>query len=396
MSDAPKIRKLSLRHFKGFRQAELNLSDFTVLVGTNASGKSNLRDAFRFLHGIARGYSLPDVFGEKWVEGGVLQWRGIRGGVREARFDGASSFSVAVETESGDSFQYAIEIGVRRGLPFVVREQLDRRGLHVLKAEPRTDRLAPEEALMPYLTRKSVSLTPRLLRLHRRRLEFISALESIRFLDLSPETLRMPSIPGQTVLGDRGENLSSVLLAICDDSSRKEALLEWVRQLTPMDVVDFKFVFDAAGRVLVTFVEPGGRVTSALSASDGTLRFLAIVSAFLTPEPARLYFFEEIDTGLHPSRLHLLVDLIESHTARGNTQVIATTHSPQLLGVLSERSLEAATLAYRVPGTDDQRLVRVMDLPDAARVLRQHDIARLQATGWLEDAVSFAADSKAV
>ena len=61
------------------------------------------------------------------------------------------------------------------------------------------------------------------------------------------------------------------------------------------------------------------------SASDGTLRFLAILAALLGTDPARLYFFEEIDNGIHPSRLRLLLDLIEGQTAKGGTQVVTTT-----------------------------------------------------------------------
>ncbi len=52
------IRELHLERFKNFRDATLTLGNLTLLVGTNASGKSNLRDAFRFLHGISRGYTL--------------------------------------------------------------------------------------------------------------------------------------------------------------------------------------------------------------------------------------------------------------------------------------------------------------------------------------------------
>src|SRR5258708_15542550 len=65
------ISRLVLRDFKGFHHAELDMSGFTVVVGTNASGKSNLRDAFRFIHGIGRGYTLAEIIGEKWIEGGV-------------------------------------------------------------------------------------------------------------------------------------------------------------------------------------------------------------------------------------------------------------------------------------------------------------------------------------
>jgi AAA15 family ATPase/GTPase len=81
------LTKLTLERFKNFEKAELVLGPLSVLIGTNASGKSNIRDAFRFLHGISRrGYTLADVMGEKYIEGGVIQWRGIRGGPREITY----------------------------------------------------------------------------------------------------------------------------------------------------------------------------------------------------------------------------------------------------------------------------------------------------------------------
>jgi predicted ATPase len=218
----------------------------------------------------------------------------------------------------------------------------------------------------------------------------LDALSSIRFLDLSPEAMRLPSIPGQVVLGDRGENLSSVLQAICEDPARKRAIAGWLRQLTPLDVVDFDLEQDSAGRVLLALVEADGRRVSANSASDGTLRFLAMIAAFLGSDPARFYFLEELETGLHPTRLSLLLELIETQTSRGVSQVVATTHSSQLLALLSQTSKEAAVLAYRLRGHQDQRLTRVVDLPDARRILKSQDLMRLHATGWLEDATEFA------
>ena len=60
-----------------------------------------------------------------------------------------------------------------------------------------------------------------------------------------------------------------------------------------------------------------------------------MLAALLGPKPASLYFFEEIDNGIHPSRLRLLLDLIETQTAKGKVQVI-TTHSPDLLSIINE------------------------------------------------------------
>ena len=94
---------------------------------------------------------------------------------------------------------------------------------------------------------------------------FLEELQSMRFLDLSPTAMRVPSIPGQVVLGDRGENLSSVLQAICADESTKRAVADWICELTPLDVVDFDFVPDQTGRILVTLVDSHGQRTSAYS-----------------------------------------------------------------------------------------------------------------------------------
>ena len=124
------ITRLVLRDFKGFHHAELDMSGFTVVVGTNASGKSNLRDAFRFLHGIGRGYTLAEIIGEKWIEGGVLQWRGIRGGTREATFEGSDAFSLEVTIELPDN-------GKRRTGTYSISVQVptDGRAVRVLRED---------------------------------------------------------------------------------------------------------------------------------------------------------------------------------------------------------------------------------------------------------------------
>ena len=115
------------------------------------------------------------------------------------------------------------------------------------------------------------------------------------------------------------------------------------------------------------------------SASDGTLRFLAMVAAFLGPEPARLYFFEELETGLHPTRLHLLLQLIEGRVQAGASQVIATTHSPQLLAFLAPATVADAILAYRKEGDPQQSLVRLNELPGAGELFDQQNVSRLFA-----------------
>ena len=77
------ITSLRLVDFKNFADETLRVGPFTVIVGANASGKSNIRDAFRFLHGIGRGYTLAEIIGGKYGAGGQVEWDGIRGATNE-------------------------------------------------------------------------------------------------------------------------------------------------------------------------------------------------------------------------------------------------------------------------------------------------------------------------
>lgn len=417
------LTKLRLTNFKGFKDAELTLGALTLLVGTNASGKSNIRDAFRFLHGIALGYNIAEIIGEKYGEGGILQWSGIRGGTRALTFQGAETFTLEVFSwfeidRIAREVIYKIEIntGAQSSVsnttkfPSVIFEslsipELDTKIFEVVPSKKGENDLSVEfygdkktrlfNRRRPIVT--SVFYSRYILATVRKKYPIVKQslaavienLKLIKFLDLEPERIRQPSFPGQNVLGDRGENLSSVLFEICQDPQRKEALLEWVQELTPMDAKDFEFPTDFTGKVLLTLVESNGQRISAYSASDGTLRFLAMLAALLGSEPAQFYFFEELDNGIHPTRLHLLLQLIEQKVSEGKIQMVATTHSPQLLRLLSPESLESASLTYRLPNHPDAKIQRILDIPDARRLIEKEDLARLHESGWLEDAMAF-------
>src|SRR5690606_31506546 len=125
------LERITLRGFKSFHDAEIDLGRLTLIVGANASGKSNLRDALRFLHGVGQGYALAEVIGEKYGPGGVLVWRGIRGGVREVATHGATRFSIGCairQSESPRSLLYSLTVDVSNVTtgPRVVEESLRR------------------------------------------------------------------------------------------------------------------------------------------------------------------------------------------------------------------------------------------------------------------------------
>ena len=65
-------------------------------------------------------------------------------------------------------------------------------------------------------------------------------------------------------------------------------------------------------------------------------------------------------------------------------QVVATTHSPQLLGRLSDAALEHASLIYRLEDQPDGRIIRLLDMPDARRIIKRFGAAELAAEGWFD------------
>lgn len=414
------ISKIRLRDFKGFQDTTLTVGRFTLVVGTNASGKSNIRDVFRFLHGIGRGYSLAEIIGGRYGAGGQAEWAQMRGAASEIIRFKQSRFQIDVEF-SVDGRQGRYHIAVERseqgrGGFRVVAETLHIGSESIYTSHPGTDdpvnaqddeghlvlRMAKMENQRKFGYRvlarpdqpglSQIGDFKNAGRSHKERAqELLDIFAGIRFLDLVPDLMRKPAFPGQGVLGDSGENLPTVLQAICEDPGRKSVLMEWVRELTPMDVVDFEFPLDpVSGLVQLALKESNGNLVSAYSASDGTLRFLAMLASLLGKQPAgkqpaRLYFFEELDNGIHPTRLRLLLDLIERQTENGKIQVVTTTHSPDLLSMVSDSTFQSTSVVFRPEGSVGAVIARVADLPNASELRATQGLGRLHASGWMED-----------
>ena len=430
--DLKRISRLRMTNFKNFEDEALHVGPFTVIAGANASGKSNIRDAFRLLHGIGRGYTLADVLGDKYGPGGQVESRSIRGAFNEVARFGNQEFSFEVffgkrirplfvsprePAYVSPSYGLTIEASEIGHAGLLVKREslLDQYGSFIYTSHPRANdpvgnqdddnhlliRMAKGKSQRKYGHKVAVrhhqpALTQiaehkKVLVDHKREAENVAEmLAGMRFLDLSPEHMRNPSFPGQTVLGDSGENLPTVLKAIWDDLRLRQTLRDWLRELTPMDVADFEFPSDStSGRIQLVIVEANGRRVSGYAASDGTLRFLAMLAALLGPNRPGLYFFEEIENGIHPSRLHLLVDLIEQQTADGDIQVITTTHSPQLLSMLSDEAFKCASVVCRDEDSTDAVIRLIHKLPNAEELRKSQGLDRLHVSGWFEDAIDF-------
>lgn len=410
------FRSLRLVTFKSFVDTDMHLAPFTLLVGANASGKSNIREAFRFLHGVSRGYTLAEVVGEKWIEGGVRVWNGTRGGAPQIARHGASTFALHVSfdvpTPQGQRAQvvdYRLDVRAGdHGELRVVREHLRTPNEYFFDTHPNDEPRGSSSRMITARIRKRgpgappddnfLSDRPVLTQISesaiatdsikQRVRAALAVLTSMAFLDLNPDAARESSPSGLKTMGDRGENLSSVLEVICEEPGRRVQLTSWVRALTPMDAIDIEFPKDVTNRVMAQLVESSGARIPLIAASDGTVRFLAMIATLLSPNRPHFIFFEEIENGIHPNRIYLLLDLIEQSVKANASQILATSHSPQLL-VHAYRTADASpSLVYRHEHAGSN-VVNVRTSPTMGPLLEQSDPASLMAAGWFEDVASF-------
>jgi energy-coupling factor transporter ATP-binding protein EcfA2 len=417
------LKRLRLKDFKSFVDEQVTLAPLTLLVGANASGKSNFLDAIQFLHANSFDLDLEQILnGEQRATPNA--WRGLRGGAPEAARLGTSRFTI----ESSWSARL-LEFDVRDITP---DRRLIEHPYHEFTlnlAHRMTCRTVPQplleaesltsgEGQVPFETgavrgdRIEVPITPlfgdvpetRLLSAHRSvllwthqaalsgeivlpSLGLTTALTHIGFLNIQPAAMRGYGRRGAP-LGVDGSNLSGVLAQLCDEPEAKRGLVDWLAEFCAPEITDLDFVeIKELGDVMAMFVEKGGKRISARSLSDGTLRFLGVLLALRTAEPGSVILMEEVDTGLHPTRIRLLLEYLETVTREREIQVIATTHSPVILQWLSPEALRSTLVFGRVPEHEGTLVRRLGDLPHFDEVAKHKGIDELFTTGWMEMAL---------
>ncbi|MBM4062235.1 MAG: hypothetical protein FJ265_14230 [Planctomycetes bacterium] len=394
------LRHLALRNFKGFADAEAPIAPFTLLVGANATGKSNLLDALRFLHGIAQGWPVRDVAAGRF-EGTTRVWPGIRGGSGEIVRIGTAT--AAIETRwthvLGDGCDHRVEFDGTS----IVRESLGNRfaavaadgsgdlavtwldgSMERFDSPPRIELVpAGVSALCSRRASNNAFVTP-----------FRRTLADIAFAEQSPAIMRdyveMPRAGARVRPDASGRNLSSVLWQLCQDENSRAEIVDWLVEFCAPEIADLEFEQTDSGYVMLRIVERDGRRISARSMSDGTLRFLALLVTLKASTSTLVV--EDLEHGLHPSRLHLLVEAIRACTEprlpdASAPVVVGTTHSPALVEAALEIPHCNVLLCARVAGMEGTVIRDVRSLPDFDAVRKRRDFAYLVNTGWLERAV---------
>ncbi len=396
------ISELKIRNFKSLESVDLKLGHFNLLVGANASGKSNLLDALRFLQGVGKGLRLDQILDDKPQSVTTPGWPGIRGGPKLVAFrkpDGSHAREIELSatledmqspSDLGSGLTYKLACSTIDDDPSFTVESLYRG--EELVAEVNRAQAAKElhpgmdTTLLDFWKMSTLLMwTYQPIEEISKDASYISAsLADMQFLDLLPDSLKIYSSKVRRI-GEHGEGFAGLIREI-ESNGSKPALLEWLKELRPDEVSDL-YALPGADDDFMVATKEGNLEFRASALSEGTLRFIALAAAFFQPSMPKVLVIEEIEKGLHPSRLRLLLDLMRSQSKRTGTQVFATTHSPTLLAWLTEEDRKTTFVCTRDAESGATKMRSLAEIPRFEELLEEGShIDELFAEGWLESA----------
>lgn len=349
------ITNVRVKNFRSLADVNVELGKLTVLVGQNGAGKSSFIDSLRFVRD-ALNTNLEEAVKTRHGMEAIRRWSpdesceteiGIT--FNETSLDGESlwvEYAFALLSEPNGEYRVSWERGRFGTAPDDVNQSVfHRKGndwLHFSGNEAEKIKLAASDNRLLIIPRlRSFAAEP----------VDLSELLASGYYDIAPQTLRPPQLYTFGVtLSDNGDNLASVLYALCAYDEVKQELLPPLQSVVT-GVSDIRV--QPVGGYLVTELKHddvakgntanGNAPWFALNReSNGTLRWLALLVALnqrtmMHTVAPRLVALEEPETSLHPGALAVIAD--ELYAARERFQIMVTTQSPDLIARLKAEDL---------------------------------------------------------
>lgn len=350
-----RITSLTLRNWRTFKNLDVTIGDRLIVVGPNASGKSNLLDSIRFLRDLSRG------------GGGLQSAVRNRGGLSRVRCLFARNYNkghVEITVTLGEDddpkeWTYSISFnGEKGGLnrPIVARELVKHGDTVVIERPDSSDDADPERLIQTALEQISANKDFR---------EIADFLAETRYLHLVPQIIRDASRAGD----QRDDPFGGDFIPRMNRVSSKTRD-SWLRRITAalqIAVPQFEslqIVTDTSGRPHLesrykNWREKGSRQDES-DFSDGTLRLIGLLWSLVeVGRKATPILLEEPELSLHPAVVSLLPRMLAGAQRGSGAQILLTTHSPDLLDDEGIRPEEVLELEPTTDGTVGNTIDRI-------------------------------------
>jgi predicted ATPase len=378
------IKRVKIIRYKSFEGLDLQLRPLSVIMGPNASGKSNFLDALYFLSRAVSQKNLKQAFEghrglplESFYYGDegydrLLKKNHIEftievdveispttrkkvGEIVQAKRKGIDSpnSSKAIITEHLLRYRLTIEALPETGYLRVKDERLcaiKKNGEEKKTRKPFLElggdriHLRMEGQAHPVYHQIGLDHTIVSTALYEPHYPHITAfrmeLANWYTYYLEPRTLMREEVPLAEIesLGPRGENLAAFLNTLKHKHSKDfESLNLSLKRVLPTDAsIEVEHLKE--GRVGLHLSENGIGFSARLI-SEGTLRLIGLLCAIHPQNPATMVAFEEPENGVHPVRLKIISSVLKNAAKSHGKQIIVTTHSPILPGCFENKDL---------------------------------------------------------
>ncbi|MFL1465021.1 AAA family ATPase [Marinobacter sp. HN1S83] len=357
------IKAFAVSNYRSLKNIVSPLSGLNVVTGPNGCGKSNLYKSLRLLAETAKGNLISSIAREGGLD--YTFWAGPEKFTQGMK-DGSSPVQGSAKTQNtrlrlgfvGEDFGYAILLGMPAPQGFAgyqdpsmfqfdpeIKRECIWAGDVCRPSSCLIDRIGP---VVKVRSGRKWEVYNAHLNTYESILNEISdpvavpevhavrqTIRNWRFYDqfrTDPQSIiRTPQIGTRTpVLDHDGHSLVAALRTIHEIGDR-QALYEAIEDAFPGATINFEA--DSGNRFLLQFLQDGLlRPLNQAELSDGTLRYLLLVAALLTPRPPSLLVLNEPETSLHPDLLPALGRLIIR--ASRETQVWVVSHAPRLVATL--------------------------------------------------------------
>lgn len=350
------IKKIIIRDFfsfKGTNTIELN-AGINLLLGINGSGKTSFLNALRLLHEGVSGIGFESLFQEQW--GGYNQVANANGNRQVPYiqityiFDPVALKKLNPASPFESDVCYSISISPLGATGYTIREELfsshrDGAGKFIyldfkngmgklsvydsvdsVKFEQYKDgEVSGQELVLRQITDPSRYLPSYIIR------KAIDTMSIYGYFDTGDASkLRRPAEYNSSLkLRKNGENLPQLLSNFKNNKTFVYDKIE--ESLSKINPAYKSIEFNNLGSQLYLSLRERNldKTIGALHISDGTLRFLLLMSIFYNPERGYIVGIDEPESGLHPDMIKSIGDMIKE--AARESQLIIATHSPLLL-----------------------------------------------------------------
>ena len=393
-----KITRLDIAGFRSLRKVSWFLGDLNVIIGPNGTGKSNLLRLMELISVSAQGklgkyiQSLGGMDPIVW-DGAAASIKFVLESTPEGGKLGPEHYELALaRLGAGSSYKVEKELLTNslklrektEEKPFKFLERFSKQA--VIFDEKANTFTTPEEFISEEESLLSVASGPFINNHYippfQRQLASIAVYHDLHTSKDAP--VRQPVISRmENRVDPDGQNLISVMHTLYTgnrdfkkdiDSAMRAAFGDDFEELVFPPASDQRIQMRVRWKSLK-------REQSAAELSDGTLRFLFLLTVLASPSPAPVIAIDEPETGLHPSMLPLVAEYAVDAATR--SQIILTTHSPQFLDAFVGVQPTTTVATWETGET----ILKTLKDENLAYWLKEYSLGSLFKSGELEHMV---------